>query len=95
MTCVAAPQVKTLIPPLPVDDGADLVVGVEVAVVPVLPGARHHVVPLEVELARAVCSKWRESMSEFFNFPAKNIGLEYIPACVRTQNLCMSVPPQT
>ena len=40
--------------PVPVDDRSDLVVCVEVAVFAVLPGAGHHVVPLEVELARAV-----------------------------------------
>ena len=39
---------------LPVDDSSDLVVGVEVAVVPVLPRAGHHVVPFEIELERAV-----------------------------------------
>ena len=36
------------------DDRSDLVVGVEMAMVAVLPGAGHHVIPLKVELARAI-----------------------------------------
>ena len=36
------------------DYRSDLIIGVEMAMVAVLPGPGHHVIPVEVELSRAI-----------------------------------------